>query len=86
MVGVSMQGETQVERRISGLTIPWLSSFSCLIVEAFPFLPRGELPFPRTHHLIHLHHARNTPLTLLMVETVEPLALAFLANHCWFLV
>lgn len=30
-----MQGETQAERMISGLTIPWLSSFR--LVEAFLF-------------------------------------------------
>jgi hypothetical protein len=49
-----MQGETQAEQRISGLTIPWLSSFRL----------RGDLPFPRPSHLIRLHYACNTPLIL----------------------
>jgi hypothetical protein len=61
VAGVSMQGETQAEQRISGLTIPWLSSFR--LCGSLP-LPRGDLPFPRPPHLIRLHYACNTPLIL----------------------
>jgi hypothetical protein len=62
IAGVSMQGETKAERRISGLTIPWLSSFR--LVEAFLFHVETFLPFPRPPHLIRLHYACNTPLVL----------------------
>jgi hypothetical protein len=77
-----MQGETQAERRISGLTIPWLSSFR--FVEAFLFHVET--------FLFHAHLTSSvciTPVTRhqfsLMVATVESLALAFLADD-WFVV
>jgi hypothetical protein len=57
-----MSGETQVERRISGLTI-LASNFQLPHRGSLPF-PRGDLPFPPTPHLIHSHHPHNTPLIL----------------------